>query len=208
MDRLRRRGAADVTVQIVTRRLVLRPLTAADFEAWREVRVRCADWLERWEPRRPSGSLDPARDQAAFASRCNARERERQLGTGYAFGLFSDGAFLGEINLNNVIRGAFMSGHVGYWVDRDRAGQGMVPEGLVGVFRFAFEHIGLHRLQIAIVPRNTSSRRVVEKLGVRDEGVALRYLQIDGRWEDHVRYAITAEEWQERGQAMLAAWTR
>jgi [ribosomal protein S5]-alanine N-acetyltransferase len=193
-------------LQIVTRRLVLRPLVSADFAAWREVRHRCGPWLARWEPRRPPGTLDPATDAGAFASRCSARERERQLGSGFAFGLFRDGAFCGEINLNNVIRGAFMSAHVGYWVDERVAGQGLVPEGLVAVFAEAFDGLGLHRLQISIVPRNNASRRVVEKLKVRDEGIAVRYLEIDGRWEDHIRYAITSEEWQERREELTREW--
>ena len=63
------------------------------------------------------------------------------------------------------------------------------------VLRFAFEELAFHRIEVAIVPRNRASRRVVEKLELREEGVALRYLEIDGRWEDHVRYAVTSEEW-------------
>ena len=82
-----------------------------------------------------------------------------------------------------------------------------MPESVVTVFRFAFEQMGLHRLQISIIPRNTSSRRVAEKLGLRDEGVAVRYLEINGVWEDHVRYAITAEEWAERRDELVTAWT-
>ena len=64
--------------------------------------------------------------------------------------------------------------------------------------RFAFEDLRLHRLQIAIIPRNHPSRRVVEKVGIRLEGTAERYLEINGNWEDHLRYAITTEEWHER----------
>ena len=75
------------------------------------------------------------------------------------------------------------------------------------MLRFAFEDLDLHRLQVSIIPRNRPSRRVVEKLGLRNEGVAVRYLQIDGRWEDHIRYAITAEEWAERRDGFLADWT-
>ena len=74
--------------------------------------------------------------------------------------------------------------------------------------RFAFEDLALHRLQIAIIPRNRASRRVVEKLNLREEGVALRYLEIDGVWEDHVRYAITVEEWVERREDLLNTWVR
>jgi len=81
-----------------------------------------------------------------------------------------------------------------------------VPEAVVATLRFAFEDLGLHRVEISIIPRNRSSRRVVEKLGIRMEGIALRYLEIDGRWEDHARYAITAEEWSERRGPLIEEW--
>ena len=74
------------------------------------------------------------------------------------------------------------------------------------VCKFAFEQLGLHRLQISIIPRNKASRRVMEKLQYREEGVAQRYLEINGAWEDHVRYAITSEEWEERRDELSAAW--
>ena len=138
--------------------------------------------------------------------RCSARERERQLGTGYGFGIFVEGQFAGEINLSAIQRGPFQSAYVGYWIDEGHAGQGYTPEALVVLARFAFDDLRLHRLQIAIIPRNTASRRVVEKLKVREEGVAERYLEINGVWEDHVRYAITAEEWQERRDELLSEW--
>jgi [ribosomal protein S5]-alanine N-acetyltransferase len=70
----------------------------------------------------------------------------------------------------------------------------------------AFEDLHLHRVQISIIPRNTASRRVVEKLGIRDEGLAQRYLEINGTWEDHIRYAITLEEWDARRDELMAAW--
>lgn len=188
------------------RRVLLRPLVAGDFEAWREVRRRNTDWLTRWEPARLQGQPDVVEDQDAFAVRCSARQRERQLGSGYGFGIFVDGAFAGEINLNSVQRGPFQSAYVGYWIDEKHAGQGYVPEALVLVTRFAFDELHLHRIQVAIIPRNAASRRVVEKLALREEGVALRYLEINGVWEDHVRYAMTAEEWDERADELLSAW--
>lgn len=134
------------------------------------------------------------------------RERERQLGTGYGYGIFAEGRFAGEINISSIQRGPFQSAYVGYWMDKDLAGRGYVPEACVVLFRHAFERLGLHRLEVSIIPRNRPSRRVAEKLGLRGEGIALRYLEIDGRWEDHVRYAITAEEWQERRGRYLAQW--
>jgi len=188
------------------RRVMLRPLVVSDFPAWREVRLRCGEWLTRWEPQRIVGQPDPSRDRDAFAVRCSARQRERQLGTGYGFGIFVGGDFCGEINLSAVQRGPFQSSYVGYWMDEARAGQGYVPEALVVLSRFAFEDLHLHRVQIAIIPRNKASRRVVEKLAIREEGVALRYLEINGAWEDHVRYAITSEEWAERREELELEW--
>ena len=193
-------------VELRGRRVMLRALAADDFEGWREVRRRCRDWLTRWEPRAFPGQPDPAEDRRAFAARCNARERERQLGSGYGFGIFVDGRFGGEINLSGIQRGPFQNAYVGYWIDEALAGHGYTPEAAVVLFRFAFEELNLHRLQVAIIPRNRSSRRVAEKLDLREEGVAMRYLEINGRWEDHVRYAMTSEEWAERRDDLLRDW--
>jgi ribosomal-protein-alanine N-acetyltransferase len=128
------------------------------------------------------------------------------MGTGYGFGIFVDGRLTGEITLSSIQRGPFQNAFVGYWVDKARAGRGLAPEATVVVLRFAFEELSLHRVEVAIVPRNHASRRVVEKLELREEGVALRYLEIDGRWEDHVRYAVTAEEWSDRRAALIQTW--
>jgi len=188
------------------RRVVLRPLVASDFNAWREVRRRNEEWLTKWEPSRIPGQPDVVEDKDAFAVRCSARQRERQLGTGYGYGVFVDGNFGGEINLSSVQRGPFQSAYVGYWIDEKLAGNGYTPEAVVVLLRLVFDELHLHRVQIAIIPRNSASRRVVEKLKVREEGVALRYLEINGDWEDHVRYAITSEEWAERREDFLNEW--
>ena len=193
--------------RLIGRRLVLRPLDARDFECWREVRRHNVDWLTRWEPRRIPGQADVVENRDAFAARCSARAREWQLGTGYGFGIFTTGgSLIGEMNLSSVQRGPFQNAYVGYWIDERHAGQGYTPEAVVVAARYAFEDLGLHRLQIAIIPRNGPSRRVVEKLRLREEGVALRYLEINGVWEDHVRYAITAEEWDARRDELIRAW--
>ena len=188
------------------RRVLLRPLRADDFAAWQEVRRRNHEWLTKWEPCRVDGQPDVVEEEHAFTARCSARERERQLGTAYGLAIFVDGEFAGEINLSSIQRGAFQSCYVGYWIDEAKAGQGYTPEALAVALRFAFEELRLHRVQIAIVPRNLASRRVVEKLGLREEGVAQRYLEIAGTWEDHIRFAITAEEWQASGSELTREW--
>jgi ribosomal-protein-alanine N-acetyltransferase len=72
------------------------------------------------------------------------------------------------------------------------------------ILRYGFDDLHLHRLEAAIVPRNAASRRVAAKLGLRDEGTSARFLQINGVYEDHVRYAITVEEWPERRDEVLS----
>jgi [ribosomal protein S5]-alanine N-acetyltransferase len=193
-------------LRLYGRRVMLRPLGPPDAASWGEVRRRNEAWLLPWEPSRLATHPDPARDRDAFAARCAARDRERQAGTGYAFGLFVDQAVAGEVNLNNVVRGAMQTATIGYWVDEALAGRSYVAEGVVVVARFAFDELHLHRLEICIIPRNHNSHRVMEKLGIRAEGTALRFLEINGVWEDHVRYGLTVEEWLERRAELTAAW--
>jgi ribosomal-protein-alanine N-acetyltransferase len=188
-------------------RIWVSTLVEADYPAWYEVRNRCRDWLVPWEPR-PKGAPLAPEDAASFSTRCVMRERERQLGTGFGFGIFLEGRFCGEVTLSSIQRGPFQNGSIGYWIDQDLAGKGLVPEAVVVVLQYAFESLHLHRIEVAIIPRNASSRRVMEKLALRTEGVALGFLEINGEWEDHVRYAITAEEWEVRRSELLTTWLR
>ena len=195
-----------VGLRLYGKRVVLRPLVPQDFVGWSDVRRRNGEWLTVWEPLKLPHHPDPETNRDVFAARCGARDRERHAGTQYAFGIFVDGAFAGEINLNNVVRGAFQSATIGYWIDRSRAGHSYMSEAVAVIAQYAFEELHLHRLEICIIPRNTRSRRVMEKLGIREEGLALRFLEINGVWEDHVRYAITVEEWDERRPWFVENW--
>ena len=187
-------------------RVVLRPLVAEDFAAWSEVRKRNGDWLTQWEPARPIHQPDPALDRDIISARCNIRERERQSGNSYAFGLFIDKAFAGEVNINNVMRGAMQSGTIGYWIDQARAGKSYIAESVAVLLKFAFDELHLHRIEICIIPRNANSLRIAEKLELRNEGTAERYLEINGLWEDHHRFAMTQEEWYQRRESLSQQW--
>jgi ribosomal-protein-alanine N-acetyltransferase len=199
-------SSTSVGLRLYGKRVVLRPLVAQDFAAWSEVRQRNGEWLTQWEPLRPIHHPDPASNRDIFAARCAARDRERHAGTSYAFGFFVDGSLAGEINLNNVMRGALQTGTIGYWIDRSRAGNAYVAESVVVLMKFAFEELHLHRLEICIIPRNHNSLRVMEKLNMRNEGIAQRFLEINGVWEDHARFGITIEEWDERRSEFSTNW--
>jgi ribosomal-protein-alanine N-acetyltransferase len=121
-------------------------------------------------------------------------------------GIFIGNSFAGEINLNNVVRGAMQSATIGYWIDRSRAGNAYMSEAVVVMAKFAFEELRLHRIEICIIPRNTNSLRVVEKIGLRNEGLAERFLEINGEWEDHYRFGLTTEEWSTRRDELAANW--
>lgn len=188
------------------KRLLLRPLGGSDFTAWRQTRARNQAWLEPWEPRAAWQAFDAIRDRSSFERRCVARERERESDLAYPFGMFLDQELIGEINLNGIARGALQSATIGYWIDEAHAGQSYTAEAVVMMVRFAIEDLGLHRVEVAIIPRNNNSRRVMEKLRFRNEGIAERLVEINGVWEDHVRYAITAEEWHTRARELGAIW--
>ena len=197
---------SSVGLRLYGRRVVLRPLVPQDFNAWSEVRRRNGEWLTMWEPLRLPHHPDPETNREVFAARCGSRDRERLAGSQYAFGIFVDGAFAGELNLNNVVRGAMQSATIGYWIDRARAGRSLMSEAIVVLAQFAFEELNLHRLEICIIPRNSNSRRVVEKLNIREEGIAQRFLEINGAWEDHMRFGFTVEEWNDRSEQLVKDW--
>mgnify|MGYP003336158789 FL=1 len=185
-------------------RVLLRGLRDSDFDEWRDVRLANRAWLEPWEPLPEFGTPDAAADRSAFRARCAAWDRQRQFDAAYGFGVFLGPRLVGEVSLGSVQRGPFQSAYIGYWVAEEHAGRGIAPEAVVLLMRFGFETLALHRLEAAVVPRNAASRRVASKLGLRDEGTARELLQIRGTFEDHVRYAMVADEWFDRRDALAA----
>jgi ribosomal-protein-alanine N-acetyltransferase len=172
----------------------VRLLGPDDADAYVDVLSRNREFLQPYEPARPAGywTLDEQRRQLEQAA------REVAAGTGFAFGVYdrADGALVGRVALANIVLKAWQNATLGYWIDAERNGRGLATESSKLVLRFAFGDAGLHRVQAGVMPSNGRSIRVIEKLGMRFEGVAERYLSINGVWEDHRMYATTLEEWQ------------
>jgi len=120
--------------------------------------------------------------------------REARAGRQLPFAVEYDGRFVGQLTVNNVVRGSAQFASLGYWVDEKYAGRGITPRAVAMVIDHCFEQVGLHRVEIAIRPENTASLRVVEKLGISQVGYATRFLHIDGDWRDHRIFAVTREE--------------
>ena len=175
----------------------VRPFRARDASAWSEVRIRNERWLRPWEGRNPN--LPPAswRDRhspAVFATMLRHQRREARAGRVLPFAVFLDGTLSGQVTVNSVVRGAFDCGYVGYWVDARVAGRGVLPTALALVLDHCFGPVGLHRVEADVRPENVASRRVVEKLGFREEGLHTRYLFIDEDWRDHLCFALLRDD--------------
>jgi ribosomal-protein-alanine N-acetyltransferase len=171
--------------------VTLRPLAYSDVDAWRSARQRNAAWLAPWDATAPPGSKSRV---SSFRSLVRRLKRQARQGTTYPFALEVDGRFAGQVTVNNIVRGSAQFASVGYWLDQEFAGRGVMPRAVAMAIDFCFTVAGLHRIEVAIRPENSNSLRVVEKLGLREVGFAPRFLHIDGEWRDHRIYAVTVEE--------------
>lgn len=169
----------------------LRPLRYRDAKAWTEIRARNAEWLRRWEATPP-----PPGPAFAMSFRYMVRHYAAQGRADEAlpWAVTYEGRLVGQLNVSNIIWGSARMATVGYWVDGDMAGLGIIPTALAMAADYCFFTVGVHRLEVNIRPENAASLRVVKKLGFREEGVRERLLHIDGDWRDHRSFALTVDE--------------
>jgi ribosomal-protein-alanine N-acetyltransferase len=142
----------------------------------------------------PPGSSGPAGRSAGYRQVVSRLRKLARTGHGMPFAIEVDGRFVGQVTVNNIVRGSAQFASLGYWLDQGVAGRGIMPTAVAMVVDHCFGPAGLHRIEICIRPENTNSLRVVEKLRLHEVGYAPRFLHIDGAWRDHRIYAITAEE--------------
>lgn len=176
--------------------IYLRPPAESDFPAWAALRQKSREFLVPWEPTWPRDALT----RASWRRRLRHYGEEWHDGSSYSFLIFAnaDDAVLGGITLSNVRRGVSQTGTIGYWVGKPYARQGIMTQALEVLLNFAFNELGLHRVEAACLPTNVASRRLLTKCGFREEGYAPQYLKINGVWEDHVLFALLASEARSR----------
>ena len=173
--------------EVPTERLLLRPPLMRDFEQWARLRRDSRAFLAPWEPEWSRDHLTSRafRNRVAWA--------ERSIRQGDAVPLFlirrKDGQLIGGITLSNIRRQPAQAGTLGYWVGEEHARQGYMAEALSALREHAFGALDLSRLEAACLPENQASRRLLERCEFKYEGVAQAYLQIAGRWRNHVLYA-------------------
>lgn len=173
-------------VRIETERLTLRLPAHSDYRAWAALRDESRDFLIPWEPTWASDHLT----RRAFTNRVYWAAR---AATGTALPVFlirrDDQTLVGALTLDNIRRGPAQAGTMGYWIGAPFARQGYMREAIRAVVHYAFTELDLSRVEAACLPENAASRGVLEKSGFKYEGVAQSYLQINGRWRNHVLYA-------------------
>lgn len=171
--------------------LELRPAYMADFADLVRVRRRSRPFLKPFEPSWSEADLS----LAAYRQRLRRSRRESAKGREHSFLIFYRGQLVGGLTLSNIRRRAACSANLGYWMDVEHKGQGVMSRAVGMALHFVFETLNLNRLNAACLPHNTASRRVLEKNGFVEEGFAENYLQIDGRWQDHVLYGLTRDRY-------------
>jgi [ribosomal protein S5]-alanine N-acetyltransferase len=184
--------------------VVVRPVRVKDAAVWRDTRVRNAAWLRAWEPTNPETPLYRS-SLGPYVSMARTMRREARQGLTVPWVVTYGGRFAGQLTVGSIVWGSARSAQVGYWIDEAFAGRGITPTALAMAMDHCFFVIGLHRVEATIRPENHASRRVVEKLGFREEGLRRRSLHIDGAWRDHLCYAMTAED---AAGGLLPRWRR
>lgn len=185
--------------------VLLRPISLADEHRYLALQLRNRDWLAPWSATTPE-CPEMKVTSLGFRSSTRALLRQARRGASMPWLIWfapavggsagSPGEFrmVGQLTVGPIIGGSARSASLGYWMDEAHAGCGIMTAAVAAVIDHLVDAAGLHRVEISVRPENTRSLRVVEKLGLREEGLRPRYLHIGGEWADHRVFAITAEE--------------
>jgi ribosomal-protein-alanine N-acetyltransferase len=188
-------GELNVPYSVQTERMRLEPLGPEHRDEFIRVHEVSSEHFRPWFPSRDADhSLE-----TAFGEALARAQRGAEAGTELRLvGVLEDGVIAGFFALNQIFRGVFQNAYAGWSVAADQIGRGLATEGVQALLDVAFASepagLALHRVQANVIPANVASVRVAEKAGFRQEGAALRYLRIDGRWQDHLMFAKTVEE--------------
>ena len=180
-------------MRLDSKRIYIRRIEMDDIYQLLDLRVRNRQFLKPLEPLKPDSHYTLEGQKEVIEK----VQHNWENGSGYGFGIFlnSDDQLIGRVNLSNIVRGAWESCTIGYFLDEKHNGQGITTEAVRLAVQFGFGDANLHRIQGAVMPRNVGSIRVLEKVGFRYEGFSEYYLKINGAWEHHNIYSITREYW-------------
>jgi len=184
-------------LRLVGDRVFLRPPERGDYEPWASLRARSRGFLAPWEPTWPPDALS----RSSYRVRLSRYAEDWRTDQGYNFFIFrnEDEALTGGVGLSNVRRGVAETASLGYWIGEPFARRRYMTAALPLVIDFAFTRLRLHRVEAACLPSNVPSRALLLRTGFQQEGYARGYLLIDGKWQDHLLFAILREDWRGHG---------
>lgn len=160
-----------------------------DWKTIERIQLENRDWFRPWEATNPTGPLN-------LSFRASIRSLLRQFGedTALPFVIEYRGQLVGQLNVSNIVHGSVENAYIGYWIDPNFAGLGIMPIAVALATDYAFNIVGLHRIELAIRLENHPSLQVVRKLRFRYEGTKLSFIHINNGWRDHHIFALTKEE--------------
>ncbi len=186
-------GKPELTLK--TKKVELRAPNYIDFDQWYSLREGSKAFLELWEPKRDKEFFK----RSAFNNRVKWARKSSKAGQAYQFFIFDKfQTLLGSITIENVRKGPSNSATLGYWLGREHTGKGFMREAVLVIVDFSFNKLNISRLEAATLPENGASRGLLEKVGFKYEGVGQSYLQINGRWRNHILYGLLRND--RRGQ--------
>lgn len=171
--------------------IYLRYFDMKDSGALLDLKLRNRDFFTPFEPIRDDSHFTLEGQKSEIANGIQGVANDQS----YTFGIFlkKTDELVGRIALTGIARGPFQNAYLGYFMDEKYNGKGYITAAVSLCVEYAFKEIGLHRVQAGVMPKNLPSIRVLEKAGFRHEGLSKKYLKINGSWEDHELFAITAE---------------
>jgi len=184
-------------------RIYIRAPEKADAAAWVAVRSRNAGFLKPWSPAAAMNNIN--RD--GFLQRLPCYLDDWKDDIAYTFFIFRQDtdSLIGGVTLNNIVRGAGQMGTLGYWLDEAETRQGFMTEAVLLACQFAFMALRLHRVQAGTLPENVGSQKVLQNCGFVPEGLARKYIRIDGAWRDHQMFSLIADEFISLGALRTGA---
>ena len=185
--------------------VALRPLRYRDGRAWKAIRLRNKDWLKEWEATLPPEGRQAGELSTNFGEMVRRLRREARGGKSLPWAMTFEGQLVGQLTVGGITMGSLRACYIGYWIDQSFAGRGITPTAVALACDYCTGELGLHRVEINIRPENLASRRVVEKLRLREEGLRPQYLHIDGQWRDHFTYSVIQGDYP---GGVLEQWRR
>lgn len=195
-------------INIFGEKVLVRPIKESDLKSWQNVRGENQNYLQPYEPLWPSDCLTAeffhsmyvqiAKDWNADRRYCflifTAKE-DQENNTPHRKPADQYTKLIGGVNINNVQRGVTQCASFGYWLAENAQGNGYMTDALRGLLKFSFTVLKLNRINISCMPHNTPSINIARRLGFDEEGFAKKYIKINGKWEDHVLFGLTRDDW-------------